>query len=191
MEDLWIEVVTVAVPIFVGLVLGIFIVRSINSSWYQGLLKPSFHPPDWLIPFSFTILNGLMGYAAVRVLLHHNTKVHGSERTKLALISYLVQFFLTGLWPIMFFICKKTTLSLIQIMIVDAAVLFSVKLFFTVDRVAGFLAVPHLLWTIWWTILLYCIWLLNYHQGLTDHERMLSTDRQRNSPSIRTYGSFS
>jgi hypothetical protein len=154
-------------------------------------------------------MNGVMGYASIRICEEYLQSKVSSKATerhdqqiKLTLIAYLVQFTMTSLWPILFFIVRKPTLALVQIMIADAAVIFCMKLFYDVDETLRYLTLPHLLWTLWWTILLYSVWLLNRTSSLTLHEDILNQDIARRpnrhqyrplttkSHTVKTYGVY-
>jgi len=189
------QTLSILVPCLVGLVQGLFALRCSRSQWYRNLIKAPFHPSGSVILFSFILMNGIMGYASVRVCSQYHWfsstptvsstgNVRHEQLVKLSLISYLVQFSLNGIWPILFFICRKPTLALIQIISVDAAVVFSLKLFYYLDPVSGYLTIPHLIWTVWWTLLLYSVWLLNLNTSLSLHEEIIrkdGTNTSRNS----------
>ena len=184
MLPLYGQIIAISLPMVVGLVQGIFAWKSMKSKWCNNLIKAPFHPPAFIVFITFILMNGLMGYASVRLCNQFHASKVTSEAThrhdqqiKLSLIAYLVQFTMNGIWPMLFFIAKKPTLALIQIIILDASVLFCVKLFYFLDEISGYLIIPHMIWTFWWTILLYSIWLLNHNNSLTLHEQMLSQDK--------------
>lgn len=162
----------------VGLVYGWMIKKSISSEWYRNLKKPCFHPPGWIIPVAFAAVNALIGYAsslicAIEESSYHywhdsneessasETRVELSHLHKLAIIAYLIQFALNGIWPIIFFITENITLALFQIIIVDAATIFCVRLFFESSHQAGLLSLPYLAWLAVWTGLIFSLWIMN------------------------------
>ena len=206
------QVLCVLVPALMGLLQGIFALRSMKSTWYRNLIKAPFHPPGFVVFLSFMIINGAVGYASVRVCNQYDqigVSSEGSKRyeqlVKVSLVGYLIQFTMNGIWPILFFICKKPTLALIQIFIADTSTLYCTKLFYTLDKTAGYLALPHFIHVLYWTILLYTVWVLNRNTSLTLHENMLQVSQEKvpkkviknqyqeilnPRPAIKTYGVF-
>jgi tryptophan-rich sensory protein len=90
------------------------------------------------------------------------------------------------LWPVCFFIGEKVTLSLIQLVIADAVLVFVVKFCFQLELYAGLLVLPQLMWTSYWILVMYSIWLVNYNTQQTVHEKLLSS----NHPATKKYGVY-
>lgn len=165
----------IGIPIACSTFIALFIAKSCSSRWYKNLRKPAGYPPDSLFPILLVILSAMMASASTIVWCSEEKYDRwGLSENRLAIIGYLVQFFLTNLWPVVFFIGHKVTISLIQLVIADAVLLFCAKLCCQVDTCAGFLVLPQLVWTTYCAILMYSIWLVNYNTQQTDHEKLLS-----------------
>lgn len=174
-----VHLVATLVPLTVGIVYGWMITRCINSRWYVNLKKPAFHPPAILIAVTFASVNALIGYASGLICAIERSPYHlkhdangqiaqtiGSSRGlshlhKLAIIAYLIQFFLNGIWPIILFATRNIPLTLFPLIIVDAATIFTCRLFYESSTLAGALSLPHLCWLILWTLIVFSLWILN------------------------------
>ena len=178
----------VTTPIICAALIGLIIAKTgFSSRWYQELKKPPCYPSDWMIPVIWTILNAMMGFASVIVWQSDEKFDHwGLSENRLAIIGYIVQFFLTNLWPVVFFMGQKVTICLIQLVIADAVLLFCLKLCFALEIYAGLLVLPQLMWTSYWILIMYSIWLVNYNTQQTAHEKLLSS---HHAPS-KSYGVY-
>ncbi len=58
----------VAGVVVIGSLIGIF---NIPGAWYQGLVKPSFNPPNWVFGPVWTVLYAFIGLAGARTFLDH------------------------------------------------------------------------------------------------------------------------
>jgi tryptophan-rich sensory protein len=139
----------------VAFIAGI-ITRPEIPTWYAGLAKPSWRPPNWLFGPVWTILYGLMAIAGWRVWL-----APASRWRKLALTFFGIQLALNFLWSPTFF-----NLHLIgPAFAVILALLFALVLFIAnarkVDRLAAGLFPPYVLWVSFAAALNYTIWTMN------------------------------
>lgn len=126
------------------------------DSWYQGLRKPSFNPPDWVFAPVWTTLYVLMAVAAWRVWRRGTTAAR-----RLALTVFGVQLGFNLAWSIVFFGFRRIDLALAEIVILLIAILACAVLFWRVDRWAGRLLVPYALWVAFATALNVTLWRLN------------------------------
>ena len=140
----------------VGAMGAVFTAGSVNT-WYAGLSKPSFNPPDWLFAPVWTLLYILMGIAAFFVW----RKGTQNRPVKIALIVFLVQLILNVLWLVVFFGLESPLSGLIVIVVLWVALLVTVLRFFKISRVASILLWPYLLWVTFAAVLNGSIWLLN------------------------------
>ncbi len=141
---------------------GVGFLSSILSSGnmqqiFETLKQPSFAPPAWLFAPVWIILYALMGLAAYRIW-----KL-GTDRkdVKKALYLYVIQLFLNFLWPIIFFRFGLIGLALLEIVILLLFIVLTTKSFLKLDKIAGYLMIPYVLWVMFATILNYSIWILN------------------------------
>ena len=86
-------VVAMALPLLVGGLSGIVTARGVQE-WYPTLAKPSFNPQSWVFGPVWTLLYLMMGVAGFLVW----QKGWGEEAVKAALLLFLVQLVLNGLW---------------------------------------------------------------------------------------------
>ena len=70
-----------------------------RDQWYRDLNKPSWTPPDWVFPVSWTLLYACMALAATRI-----APLEGSEY---AMAFWAVQISFNGLWSPVFFGLKR------------------------------------------------------------------------------------
>ena len=131
-------------------------VRAIPT-WYKGLTKPSFNPPNWLFGPAWTVLYLLMAVAAWLVW----KQGLGAPGVKLALAVFLVQLILNALWSVLFFGLRSPLAGLIGISGLWLAILATIILFFRVSTPAGVLLLPYIAWVSFAAILNAAILRLN------------------------------
>lgn len=127
------------------------------ASWYAGLAKPSFNPPNWIFAPVWTALYVLMAIASWRIL---RLPRHAPRRGG-ALALYFLQLALNAAWSWMFFGANSTLLGLINIVPQFMAVAATVVAFYQLDRLAAWCLVPLLGWVGFAGILNFAVWLLN------------------------------
>lgn len=126
------------------------------GTWYQALQKPPFNPPDWIFAPVWTVLFILMGIAAWRVW-----RRAGFAAGRNALTVFAVQLGLNLAWSFLFFGLQRVGLALFEIIILLLAIVVNTILFWQIDRFAGALFVPYVLWSTYAMILNISLWLLN------------------------------
>src|SRR5918998_6959037 len=108
-------------------------------SWYAGLQKPSFTPPNWAFPVAWTILYAMMAYALWRILsLPENRPGRAA-----AIVAFFVQLTLNGTWSFAFFGGQSPLAGLLVILALIVAILATIRTFWPLDRVAALLLVPY------------------------------------------------
>jgi tryptophan-rich sensory protein len=122
--------------------------------WYAGLVHPALSPPNWIFAWVWTTLYILMAVAAWRVW-----RITGTRSPEMA--SYAVQLLLNLGWTLAFFGLHRTGAAFAEILVLDAAILFTALLFFRRDRLAGLLFLPYLGWSFFASFLGYELWRLN------------------------------
>lgn len=145
----------ILIPVLVGYVSSRLTMNSFEA--YQQLQKPNFSPPGWVFGPVWTILYVLMGIASYRIYMY------GIKRkdVKSALVVYFIQLFLNFLWSIIFFRLQLRGLAYIEILILAALILLTIDKFYKIDKPAGILMIPYLLWVVFASILNLSVWLLN------------------------------
>ncbi|WP_234567424.1 TspO/MBR family protein [Rhodohalobacter sp. 614A] len=124
------------------------------SEWYNALNKPGWNPPNWVFGPVWTLLYTLMGIAAWRIW-----NKFGFREARPALVLFLLQLGLNGLWSQLFFRLQSPGWAFIEIFFLLAAIIITSYLFSKKDKWAFGLMVPYILWvsfaaclngTIWW-----------------------------------------
>jgi tryptophan-rich sensory protein len=126
------------------------------GGWYTTLDKPAFNPPNWVFAPVWTLLYLAMAIAAWRVWRSPPTVVR-----RRALGVFGLQLALNLLWSVMFFGFQQIGLALVDIFLLFSAIAYCSVLFWRVERLAGWLFVPYLLWVGFAGALNLSLWLLN------------------------------
>ncbi|MBL8590904.1 MAG: tryptophan-rich sensory protein [Methylobacteriaceae bacterium] len=126
-------------------------------TWYAGLVKPSFNPPNWLFGPVWGLLYAMMAVAFWRVL----RKPAAVEGRTAAIAAFLVQMALNALWSVAFFGAKSPSLGLLVIAALWLAIAATIALFRRVDRAAATLLLPYIAWVSFAALLNGAIWRLN------------------------------
>ncbi len=126
-------------------------------TWYAGLRKPWFNPPNWIFGPAWTILYIMMGIAAYLVW----EKGWDKAEVRGALIIFAVQLILNALWSILFFGLHSPLYGLVGIILLWIAILITIIRFFVLSAAAGWLMIPYLLWVTFAALLNLSIMLLN------------------------------
>jgi benzodiazapine receptor len=139
-----------------GIIGSLFTTPSIPS-WYAGINKPSFNPPNWVFAPVWTTLFLLMGISLYLVL----RTGFNDKNVKIALAVFIFQLVLNSLWSFLFFGLHSPFLAFIEIIFLWIAILASIILFFRISWVAGILLIPYILWVSFASVLNFTIWRLN------------------------------
>jgi len=149
--------VLTATCIAVGYFSGLATQSGVND-WYPTLMKPSFNPPSWIFAPVWSTLYIMMGVAGGLVWARME---YEREAVRNALFLFAVQLALNGLWSLLFFGLKNPLLALIEIALLLLLIYETYLKFRKIDKVAGWLFIPYLLWVSFATILNASIWWLN------------------------------
>jgi benzodiazapine receptor len=151
----WVSL-AVSICIVAGVaVIGGLATASSVTSWYVGLNKPSFNPPNWVFGPAWTALYILMAVAAWRVWRR------GAGRASAALGLYAVQLALNGAWSVIFFGLRQPALALADISALLVLILAAAVAFWRIDRGAGLMMIPYIAWVSFALALNLEIWRLN------------------------------
>lgn len=136
------KVKTFAFFILVSLAVGglsAFLTRG-NMSVFDEVTKPPLTPPAIVFPIVWSILYVLMGISAARVYLRegdsHAIRVFG--------INLILNFF----WSIIFFNLRAFCFAAIWLILLFITVLSMTIKFWRIDRLAGALQIPYLVWLV-------------------------------------------
>jgi len=137
--------------------LGGFATQSSLTTWYLDIKKPSYNPPGWVFGPVWTFLYIAMAVAAALVW----DKINTNPLAKKALVFFTIQLGLNLLWSFLFFGLQNPLLALIEIVLLLLFIYETYNLFSKIDKVAGYLFIPYLLWVSFATFLNASIWWLN------------------------------
>lgn len=143
------------------LVVGYFsgmVTRSAIVTWYPTLVKPSFNPPNWIFAPVWSMLYVMMGVAAGLVWNRIDSE---KEIVKKALVFFAIQLALNALWSYLFFGLKNPMLAGIEIILLWLMIFETYTQFVKINKIAGYLFIPYLLWVSFATVLNESIWWLN------------------------------
>ena len=143
--------------VFVAATIGNLATMPAIPTWYAGLVKPSFNPPNWLFGPVWGLLYAMMAVAFWRVL---RQPVEEPARAA-AIAAFLVQMTLNALWSVAFFTAQNPPLGFAVIAALWIAIVATIALFARLDRVAARLLVPYLAWVSFAALLNGAIWRLN------------------------------
>lgn len=126
------------------------------GDWYPKLAKPPFTPPAGVFPPVWTALFLLMAVAAWRVW-----RQPGGDRRAAALNWFWGQLVLNLLWSVIFFGLQAPGWALVEIALLLATIVITLRAFWALDRWAAVALVPYLLWVAFAAALNAGIWWLN------------------------------
>jgi len=147
--------ISILIALSAGFIGSFFTTPSI-ASWYAFINKPSFSPPNWLFAPAWTLLYILMGIAAFLIWQKRD-----NQKTKQALRFYGTQLILNALWSIIFFGMHNPGLAFLEIIFLWIFIFLTLIKFYKINKTAGILFIPYLLWVSFASILNYAIWMLN------------------------------
>jgi tryptophan-rich sensory protein len=133
-----------------------FLSREGTRRYLETVEKPPLSPPGMVFPIVWTVLFALMGIGAARIFL-----MPPSAGRRRALELFLVQLAVNFFWSILFFNWSAYALSLFWLLLLWGLVLWMLVSFYRLDRPAGLLQIPYLLWISFAAYLNLGVWLLN------------------------------
>ena len=138
-------------------VLGSFFTQNSVSSWFLNLNKPFFNPPSYLFAPVWTSLFILIGISLYLII---TAKADKKIKQK-AYILFAIQCLLNIGWSYCFFYLRNPLLGFIEIIILLASIILITFYFYRINKIAGYLFIPYILWVSFATILNFSIWFLN------------------------------
>lgn len=121
--------------------------------WYRNLDKPSWTPPDWVFPVTWTTLYLCMAYAGATAAM--------AESNGLAMALWALQIAFNGLWTPVFFGLRNIRLGMAVVALLWVSVAAAMIALWQVSWVAGALFAPYLLWVSIAAALNAAVWRMN------------------------------
>lgn len=110
------------------------------ESWYAFLAKPPFLPPNWVFAPVWTVLYILMGISLYLII-----SAKPKNATKLYWL-FGAQLVVNAVWSFVFFEFHLLWAGVVVILALLGLVLFVIREFLRVSKVAAYLLVPYVLW---------------------------------------------
>ena len=146
---------SLAIPLAVG-GFSAFLTRD-GMEYFKLVSKPPLSPPAWLFPVVWTILYLMMGTASYLVWV---SGVSPARRDR-ALTVYGISLAANFLWPIVFFTMRLYFGALLLLLALWVLAVLAALLFRHIDRRAGRLMIPYIVWLSFAAYLNLGVWLLN------------------------------
>jgi len=141
----WADIARLIISIVVcegaGAIGAIFTTPAIPT-WYAGLKKPAFTPPNSVFGPIWITLYLLMGVAVFMVWREGLNQ----EGVTIAFTVFWIQLALNVLWSVIFFGLKSLLGGMVVIFLLWIAILVNIIMFFGVSPIAGGLLIPYIIW---------------------------------------------
>ena len=147
-----------SVPLMVGFLATLAVYDGMDM-WYDSLEKPFFTPPASVFAPVWSVLYLLMGWSSYRVYQKYDG--FGEFIRSLPAMSYAIQLSLNFSWTVIFFALREPGIAFIEILLLLGAISAMVWNFWKTDRMAGWLQLPYVVWTLFAAVLNAFIWVLN------------------------------
>lgn len=148
--------INLLIPFIFALLGGLITINSVKT-WYPGIQKPSFNPPNWLFGPVWSVLFTLIGISAYLVWMKRDRIAHFPRTAAI----YFIQLILNLGWSFLFFYTHQIGAALIEIVALLVAIVVNGLVFYKIDRTAGLLYIPYFLWVSFAAFLTYNIYILN------------------------------
>ena len=151
------KIKTYAVSIAVALAVGGLSALLTGDSMekYKALRQPPLAPPGWVFPVVWTILFVLMGVGAAMVCLS------GSSSKKKPIAIYGLQLAVNFFWTILFFLLEARLFAFFWLLLLLGLAVWMAVSFARVNKTAGLLQIPYILWLLFAGYLNLSVYLLN------------------------------
>ncbi|WP_029288235.1 TspO/MBR family protein [Pedobacter sp. R20-19] len=149
-------ILSILITLSIGALGGFATAQSVKT-WYPLLNKPSFNPPNWLFAPVWTSLYILIGIAAYLVWVKRDQVQHFPRTVAI----YFIQLILNLAWSFIFFYLHEIGFALAEIIVLLIVVILNAVMFYKIDKWAGLLFIPYILWVSFASFLTYNLFILN------------------------------
>lgn len=149
-------VICLVIPLAIGALGSLLTMESVKT-WYTTLNKPSFNPPNEIFAPVWSTLYILMGISSYLVWKERKSFTGYNWAVGL----YFSQLILNLMWSFLFFYQHQIGLALVEIIILLIAIISTAVVFYKVNKTAGLLFIPYILWVSFASYLTYSIFILN------------------------------
>ncbi|WP_181701450.1 TspO/MBR family protein [Chthonobacter albigriseus] len=131
------------------------------DGWYRTLAKPSFSPPDWVFGPVWTVLYAIMGVVLWQIWRTRAPTPDSQAARSRALLAFIVQLMLNVSWSLVFFGLHAPTAALVVIVLLWAAIVWTILAARPVIGGFAYALLPYLAWVSFATALNAAIVMLN------------------------------
>ena len=125
-----------------------------DTIWYNNLKKSSLTPPCQYFSIVWTIIYITIFISLVIIM---NTDKKQSKQNSIIYVIFFIKMIFNLLWSYIFFTKKMLFLSFVIILLLDISTIMTIYYFYKINRVAGLILIPNLLWILFATYLNYYI----------------------------------
>lgn len=144
--------VCVPVVLLLGILSGTLSGSGSDEAWFAALRKPAGYPPPATFGIVWSVLYIMMGLALAIVLAAAGARGRG-----LAAMVFAVQLAINLAWSPLFFGMHQMTWALVDILLLDVAVVATMVLFARIRPGAAWLLAPYFAWILFATYLNWAI----------------------------------
>ena len=149
-------VICLLIPLTIGFAGSLLTTPSVKT-WYTTINKPSFNPPNSVFGPVWSSIFVLIGIALYLVWRERkNVSGYGWS-----ILVYFLQLILNLMWSYLFFYQHHIGFALIEIFILLIAIIANAFIFYRINKTAGLLFIPYILWVSFASYLTYSIFILN------------------------------
>ncbi len=135
--------------------IGSFVTINPVKVWYPTLNKSFLNPPSFIFAPVWTILYIMIGISLFLILINKK------ENKIKPLIIFSIQNLLNILWSVAFFGFKSPLAGMFIIVLLFIFIVLNIIEFYKIDKTAGLILIPYLLWVSFASILTYSVVVLN------------------------------
>jgi tryptophan-rich sensory protein len=140
--------VCVPVVLLLGILSGTLSGSGADEAWFAALRKPAGYPPPATFGLVWSVLYVMMGLALAIVLAAAGARGRGA-----AALVFALQLIVNLAWSPLFFGAHQITWALVDILVLDVLVVFTIVLFGRIRPSAAWLLAPYLAWILFATYL--------------------------------------
>ena len=118
-----------------------------SNLWYKNLIQPPLTPIPEVFGFVWPVLYILIFISLAFYILKPKFN------KEVGYFYFIVQFVLNIIWAPIFFRAQNILLALIVLILLDIFAFLTIRKFFMVSKISGFLFVPYFLWILFATYL--------------------------------------
>lgn len=128
-------------------------------TWYAGLEKPFFNPPNWVFGPVWTLLYILIGISFYMVWAAPKPSARAKKSS--ATVWFAAQLMLNALWSLVFFGMHAPLAGVAVILLLLGSIIAMMRSFWPISKPASYLLIPYIAWVSFASMLNISIAVLN------------------------------